>query len=458
MSALSILDRPSPLHPHRRVVLVDLPWTRDKDPRLPLGHASILASLRGAGIDSHSVVRPVNSPDFSTDSIVDSVLQSSRGKQGRNLVIAVGAYVWSEPWLQELLPRFRSTFPDALLVVGGPQVTFADCVSGLYPDAHCLVRGAGEHALLALTQADRGARIPGVSWRDADDEGGQARVDLDSLPSPFLNGTTAVRRGGFVRWEPKRGCRFACNFCQHRNPDSREFQRLPEGRLRAELALFAERQVADIAVLDPIFNDGSRSTAVLEECDRLGLTARLSLQSRLEMVTEDFLEAGRSLDLRLEFGLQTIHPKECQAVGRPNNMAVVERRLARVRTEGHPFEISLIYGLPNQTLESFRESVEWCLNMGVPTIKAFPLMLLRGTKLARDRDQWGLVENDDPLPQVVQSHTFSREDHVQMAALSGALQATEGAHGSLRELLQRANSLSPQQKRFTPLHAPQVSA
>ena len=29
----------------RRVVLVELYWTRDKDPRVPLGHASILASL-----------------------------------------------------------------------------------------------------------------------------------------------------------------------------------------------------------------------------------------------------------------------------------------------------------------------------------------------------------------------------------------------------------------------------
>ena len=41
-------------------MLVDLPWTRDKDPRVPLGHASILASLRQAGVSARSVVAPVN--------------------------------------------------------------------------------------------------------------------------------------------------------------------------------------------------------------------------------------------------------------------------------------------------------------------------------------------------------------------------------------------------------------
>mgnify|MGYP004199433693 CR=1 FL=1 len=30
----------------RRVILVDLYWTRDKDPRVPLGHASLLTALR----------------------------------------------------------------------------------------------------------------------------------------------------------------------------------------------------------------------------------------------------------------------------------------------------------------------------------------------------------------------------------------------------------------------------
>lgn len=44
----------------RRVVLVDFYWTRDKDPRVPLGHASLLAALRADGVEVRSVVIAVN--------------------------------------------------------------------------------------------------------------------------------------------------------------------------------------------------------------------------------------------------------------------------------------------------------------------------------------------------------------------------------------------------------------
>lgn len=451
MSRLPVLSSRSPSRPPRGVVLVDMPWTRDKDPRVPLGHASILTSLRARGVPVTSVVEPINAARFSADRVLDRVLVAARRDQAS--VIALGAYVWCEHVVVDLLPRLRAALPNALIVVGGPQVSFADRVEGLYPDSDCVVRGAGERALDAIARASYGDRIPGVVWRGGTDAGDQARVDLANLASPFLEGTIPVDPGGFLRWETKRGCPFKCNFCQHRNRDARDRQRLSGDRVRAELALFAERGVADIAVLDPIFNDGARSLGILEHAQRVGLKARLSLQARLEMTGPTFLDATRTLDVRLEFGLQTIHDVESRAVERRNNMARVATNLAHVRAARHPFEISLIYGLPHQTLRSFRESVRWCLEQGTPVVKAFPLMLLRGTELERRRRDWGLVESDDVLPRVVASDSFGREEHAHMAALSEALRRTEGDHPSMDELLRLASRLVPERVRFTPVAA-----
>lgn len=453
MSRLQVLPATS-AHPCRAVVLVDMPWTRDKDPRVPLGHASLLSSLAAAGVAARSVVAPINQPGFSVEAVLSRILTAARalrsGGQTHGLLIGIGAYVWCERAVSVLLPRLRTVLPQARVVVGGPQVTFAQEVRGLYPTADCVVRGAGEEVLPQLATAMPGTPLPGVVWREGHDHGSQARVALASIASPFLDGTIPVRAGSFLRWETKRGCAFKCSFCQHRNPESRDYQRLSVSRLHEEIELFAQRGVADIAVLDPIFNDGPRSHAILEECRRRGLTARLSLQARLEMTGADFMAAARGLDVRLEFGLQTIHRAEYMAVQRPNNMARVEENLGLVRRAGHPFEISLIYGLPNQTLDSFIDTVAWCLANGVPVIKAFPLMLLRGTALEQERDRWGLVENDAPIPQVVASHTFGPEEHARMAAISQALRATEGAHPSLPALLRRADTIGIDAGRFTP--------
>lgn len=446
MNRLPILDRP-PSHP-RSVLLVDLPWSRDKDPRVPLGHASMLASLRAAGIEAVSVVAPVNALGVDLDSLWDRLRSAvARLPVGPRLV-GVGAYVWNEHLVQPLLRRL-ATLPETRVVVGGPQVSFSTSLDGLYPTADCLVRGAGEDVIVELAGCAAGAEVPGVVWRGGRDQGSQARVDLEKTPSPFLTGVVPLSRG-FVRWETKRGCVFKCSFCQHRNPDGREYQRLGEGRLRREIQLFARAGVRDVAVLDPIFNDGARAVRTLEACRDAGLEARLSLQARLEMTDAEFLAATRGLRVRLEFGLQTIHRAEFEAVKRPNNLRRAEKNLEAIRRSGHPFEISLIYGLPNQTLDSFIGSVRWCLDQGVPTIKAFPLMLLRGTELAAERARWGLVEDDALIPQVVASDTFGPEQHARMAAISQALRATEGAHPSLRSLLELADRLAIDPDRFSP--------
>ena len=42
---------------NRRIILVDFYWTRDKDPRVPLGHASLLTTLRAReGLDVHPIL------------------------------------------------------------------------------------------------------------------------------------------------------------------------------------------------------------------------------------------------------------------------------------------------------------------------------------------------------------------------------------------------------------------
>ena len=121
---------------------------------------------------------------------------------------------------------------------------------------------------------------------------------------------------------------------------------LGQSRVMREIDLFATREVQDIAVLDPIFNAGARSNAILGRFAEHGFAGRLSLQCRFEMVDDEFLALCQALRVRLEFGLQTIHRVEQKAIERPNHLARVESVIADLHARGIPFEVSLIYGLP----------------------------------------------------------------------------------------------------------------
>lgn len=216
---------------------------------------------------------------------------------------------------------------------------------------------------------------------------------------------------------------------------------LPESRIMKEIALFCDQQVESIAVLDPIFNISPMATRVLAAFVERRFRGRITLQCRAEIITPEFLAKASKLNVTLEFGLQTIHNAESMATNRHNKIDAVDRTLSEVRRLGIDHEVSLIFGLPNQTLTSFKESVKWCLARRVPVIKAFPLMLLRGTQLELDAPRWGLRESTHAIPFVISSNTFDEGDWEQMNAISAALHESEGHHpASIDNLLSRIDT------------------
>jgi radical SAM superfamily enzyme YgiQ (UPF0313 family) len=385
-----------------------------------LGVASIASSLRSIGVDVRIISDAVNRPDFSTSDFFSAVTDAV-DEAGSGVLVGIAAFVWCEPEVQCLLKVLGSR---ASIVLGGPQVSYVATgeLEEFYPNVAYFVRGHGESAMvmLATGRVENGAF--GLHVAGLPDLGTRADFPLEHLPSPHLDGTAPV--GDFVRWETQRGCSFSCSFCQHRQPGARLLRsRMGVDRLHRELLAFHAAGAKRIAVLDPIFNtDNERAVGLLDEVSRVGVEAGWSFQCRFEFVNESFLDAVAPLDATLEFGLQTVHDDEARAVGRPNRIDRVESVIAELNARRIPYEVSLIYGLPLQTLDRFRRSVDWCLERGVPRVRAWPLMLLRGTVLHAQRQRWGYVESDDRrIPVVVESSSFTRGDHTEMARIADSL-------------------------------------
>lgn len=436
----------------RHLILIDFSWARDKDPRVPLGHASLLASLRGVpSLDVKGIVIPVNSECPKPEDVAAMILESSAGCASTDVDIAFGAYVWGEDLLQAVLRDVRRRGFAGRTIVGGPQISYTGPgLEGLYPEADVFVRGYGEDALAFIARTPGRPRIRGVHYAGEVDRSEQTAVDLEQLPSPWMTGVTLVVGQRFIRWETQRGCPFQCAFCQHREPGARLRKRtLSRSRVFDEVALFCRHDVQEIAVLDAIFNVNPHAIDILRAFVEGGFRGRLSLQCRAELTNIEFLDAVRMLDACLEFGLQSIHMVEGAAIHRINDMEKVDRVLAETKRRGIRHAVSLIFGLPQQTFDSFLASVRWCLERRVPVIKAFPLMLLRGTPLDRTRGRWGLRERGACMPIVVSADSFDERDWQKMARVAEALAVTEGRHpADLDGLLSIAASCEPDLRRW----------
>lgn len=409
----------------KHIILVSLDWERPQDGRSSLGIASIAASLKAAEVPYQVIEDAVNSPDFDYLSLERRVLETINKLEfsGHECLVGIGTFIWNEQQTQQLTKSVR-TATTATLVLGGPQISYMALgqLELNYPFVDIFVRGHGEKAMVSLATENMYSST-GIHFSGTKDLGEKAEYSLNDLPSPWLTGI--LTPGQNIRWETMRGCPFRCSFCQHRESGNHfkiKEQQLDIFRIQNEVSLFAKSGVKRISILDPIFHlDTCRTVELLNQCRDVGLTAQLALQCRFESVKDEFLDALEGLDVVLEFGLQTAIQEEGELIGRPNRLDIAEKVIRKLKARNIPFEISLIYGLPEQTVESFRRSLAWCRSQGVPEIRAWPLMILRGTELDKQRENFGLVEStNEAIPYVIASNSFNQAEYLQMKALADA--------------------------------------
>ena len=148
-----------------------------------------------------------------------------------------------------------------------------------------------------------------------------------------------------------------------------------------------------------------------------GLTARriqelLSALSKLFQVEKDAeitVEANPdSVDLRalrrlrkagvnrLSLGMQSGCPQELESVHRPHTVRQVDEAVAAARkAKLNNVSLDLIYGLPGQTMDSWKATVEHALSLIPQHLSCYGLKVEEGTPLARRAAEGEILPDDD---------------------------------------------------------------
>jgi len=412
-----------------RILIVNLGLGHPPDPLVSLGAAGLFASVRASCSEPSALLSiDVAGRRAGPAQVCHEILRRV-GVGDSAAVVGLGAYVWNDELVRATVRALRSAGFLGRIVIGGPQVTYGTTPDRDYPGADVFVRGYAEQALPAICSGD-GSGLAGVQLARQPESSGLCRFDLAACPSPYLTGVLPVRPGQqVVRWETQRGCFYRCAYCQHRDPGSRpDVQVVPFERLDAEMDLFTARHVGEVKVLDPVFNSSGHAVRVLDGYRRRGFRGRLTVECRPELVNPEFVEGCAGLQVVPELGLQTIHAAEGRLVDRPVRLERIERAFGLLGQAGLRYVVTIIYGLPGQTIESFRATVDFCLRLSVPDVRAFPLMLLKGSGLDVRKRELGLETAPGRMPTVVRSPTFDERDLAVMARLAHALKAYGGRY------------------------------
>jgi radical SAM superfamily enzyme YgiQ (UPF0313 family) len=338
--------------------------------------------------------------------------------------VAISCYVWNEYLLLPFVTFLKQNGFKGKIVLGGYQISYSNenLLKEEYPYGDIFISSYGEKGLVTAIFTEK--RSEKLFLNET--------ISFGDIPSPYLTQEITVNQGQkMIRFETKRGCPYRCTFCAHRDLSNNKVHKQPLDKVFEEIAFLKEKAVKRINILDPIFNVGKDYNKILQEFLRVGVASEITLQTRFEQIVGDmgveFLDLCEQLNVTFEFGLQTIIEKEYNVINRRNDRAKIERTLRQINHRKTNYEISLIYGIPNQTLDTFKESIDFARNMGCNDIKAYPLMLLKGTELFDEKEKWGMRERllgDFNIPVVVKSNTFTEDEWWEMKEIADNLLPT----------------------------------
>ena len=123
-----------------------------------------------------------------------------------------------------------------------------------------------------------------------------------------------------------------------------------------------------------------------------------------EITVEINPDSGKSIDFvklkecgfnRLSIGMQSAISSELKALGRIHSAE--EARLTVERAQNAKFEnisLDLMMGIPNQSIESLRESISFCVSCNVTHISSYILKIEENTKFYSMKDRLTLPDDD----------------------------------------------------------------
>lgn len=405
-----------------------MPW-----PAVPVGLCTVASAIEAAG---HAVT-------FLDLTFSNQHPRAVRGavRRHRPDVIAVTIrnidncnfelpHFYLEEIRDEVVRVAREASPSAKIVIGGSAVNVspADCFD--YLEADYAIVGEGEEAMVRLLAALGGAEplaeVPGllIRGRRSDkllpilDTGrlakgepltGRALVhDFDGAPRSrayrWVDLEKYAAHGAPYSIQTKRGCALKCSYCVYNNIEGHAYRRRSGKNVVDEIEEVVRKYgVRRVDFVDSTFNlplyhareilDELASRALPVELSTMGLNpAGVTRDLILAMKRAGFKNVMCTPESASEVTLKTLN--------KGFQKHAVVRAAEALREAGMPTYWFFMLGAPGETLDTVRETLEFCEQHIPPTdmvLFSTGIRVYAGTPLEKTCKAMGWFAEDDPL-------------------------------------------------------------
>ncbi len=109
----------------------------------------------------------------------------------------------------------------------------------------------------------------------------------------------------------------------------------------------------------------------------------------------DFMTAHQAGINRVSLGVQSANQNELRTLGRIHSLEDVDSAVNRIKSSGiDNISLDLMLGIPSQTVDSLKNSIDYCVSLDVKHISTYILKIEENTIFYKKRDKYNFPDED----------------------------------------------------------------
>ncbi len=297
-------------------------------------------------------------------------------------LIICSCYVWNWQRTYQIIQAIKRKHPRCIIILGGPEPTYSIKWVSEHPEVDILIPYYGEvilrSVLLENLSVANFEKLPGVITANVYNKE-SIKPNLDDIPSPYLNGffdsLIQKHKSQYVRavFESNRGCPYSCTFCDIGSKEYQKVNCFDFERCIKEIEWMMKNNIVAIDVADANFGlfpiDEEIAEHVVQLKNRYNWNGRFlptwskSKGDRTLRIAKKLI--NNKLDSIFGLSLQSLNEQTLKNINRRNafNLPELGNIVSMMNEDGISTYTELIFPLPGDTLDNFRDGIYKVLDM-----------------------------------------------------------------------------------------------